>query len=71
MTEQSNGDEGRPGPDTDLRATVWALADADDALFEDAKLAVLEAPDNELGQGRRRPVPGVRSRTPCGSWVCR
>jgi len=43
MNEQTDGAEAQPGPETDLRATVWALADADDALTEDAKLALLEA----------------------------
>lgn len=32
-----------PEPATDLRATVWALADADESLADGAKLAILEA----------------------------
>lgn len=43
MNEQNVEASARPGPDTDLRATVWALADADVALSEDAKLSILEA----------------------------
>lgn len=43
MPEHNAVTAARPGSDTDLRTTVLALADADPALSEEAKLAVLDA----------------------------